>query len=209
MPAPAGSGLSATRHSVVSTIAAIDAAFCSAARVTLAGSMMPALIRSVDLAGRGVQARSRPRRPRPARTTTEPSRPALLAMWRPGATSASHTVRAPVASSPSSDSTTFATAARARMQGGAATGDHAFLDGRTDRRHGVLDAVLLLLELHLGGRADLDHGHAAGQLGETLLELLTIPVGVGVLDLGLDLVDPALRRRPRTRRHRRWWCCPW
>jgi hypothetical protein len=45
---------------------------------------------------------------------------------------------------------------------------------------GVLDAVLLLLELDLGGRADLDDGHAAGQLGETLLELLAVPVGVGV-----------------------------
>ena len=33
---------------------------------------------------------------------------------------------------------------------------------------------------------------AAGQLGEPLLELLAVPVGVGVLDLGLDLVDPAL-----------------
>jgi hypothetical protein len=30
------------------------------------------------------------------------------------------------------------------------------------------------------------------QLGEPLLELLAVPVGVGVLDLGLDLVDPAL-----------------
>ena len=59
-------------------------------------------------------------------------------------------------------------------------------------RHGVLDAVLLLLELHLGGGADLEHGDAAGQLGEALLELLAVVVGVGVLDLGLDLVDAAL-----------------
>jgi hypothetical protein len=40
------SGLSATTASVVRNRAAIDAAFCSAERVTLAGSMMPALIRS-------------------------------------------------------------------------------------------------------------------------------------------------------------------
>ena len=49
-PPPAGapffSGLSATRHSVVMTNAAIDAAFCNAARVTFAGSMMPAFTRS-------------------------------------------------------------------------------------------------------------------------------------------------------------------
>ncbi len=37
-----GSGLSATRDSVVSTIPATDAAFSRALRVTLAGSTMPA-----------------------------------------------------------------------------------------------------------------------------------------------------------------------
>src|SRR5690606_27059778 len=41
-------------------------------------------------------------------------------------------------------------------QGGTATGDDALLDGCTGRRHGVLDAVLALLELDLGGRTDLD-----------------------------------------------------
>ena len=77
-------------------------------------------------------------------------------------------------------------------QGGAATGDHALLDGRTRGRQRVLDAVLLLLELDLGGRADLDDGDAAGQLGQALLELLAVPVGVGVVDLALDLGDAAL-----------------
>ncbi len=50
--------------------------------------------------------------------------------------------------------------------------------------------MLLLLQLHLGGGADLDHRHAAGQLRQPLLELLAVVVGVGVVDLGLDLVDP-------------------
>src|SRR5262249_941620 len=58
--------------------------------------------------------------------------------------------------------------------------------------HRVLDAVLLLLELDLGGRADLEHGDAAAQLGQTLLQLLPVVVRIGVLDLGLDLVDAAL-----------------
>src|SRR4029079_4397570 len=75
--------------------------------------------------------------------------------------------------------------------GAAATGDDALLDGRAGRRDGVLDAVLLLLELDLGVRADLDDADAAGELGEALLELLAVPVGVGALDLLLDLVDPA------------------
>jgi hypothetical protein len=52
--------------------------------------------------------------------------------------------------------------------------------------------VLLFLQLDFGRGADLDDGHATGQLGETLLELLAVVVRVGVLDLGLDLVDASL-----------------
>src|SRR5450759_2603029 len=74
-------------------------------------------------------------------------------------------------------------------ESGTTTGDDALFDGRTGCRDGVLDAVLLLLELHLGVRADLDHADTAGQLGEALLELLAVPVRVGALDLALDLVD--------------------
>src|SRR5437763_1398349 len=68
--------------------------------------------------------------------------------------------------------------------------DHAFLDARAGVRERVLDAVLLLLELHLGGRADLDDGDAAGELRKTLLELLLVEVAGGLLDLRLDLLDP-------------------
>ena len=50
MPPPpmglAGSGLSATMHSVVRMFLAMEAAFCRAERVTMAGSMMPTLTRS-------------------------------------------------------------------------------------------------------------------------------------------------------------------
>src|SRR5665647_2150893 len=76
-------------------------------------------------------------------------------------------------------------------ESGAATGDDALFDGRASRRDGVLDTVLLLLELNLGVRADLDHADTAGQLGEALLELLAVPVRVGALDLALDLVNAA------------------
>ncbi len=41
-------------------------------------------------------------------------------------------------------------------------------------------------------RADLDDADAAGELREALLELLAVPVGVGALDLLLDLGDAAL-----------------
>jgi hypothetical protein len=65
----------------------------------------------------------------------------------------------------------------------AATGHDAFLDGRAGGVQRVLDAGLLLLHLGLGRGADVDDGHAAGQLGEALLELLAVVVGGGLLDL--------------------------
>ena len=78
------------------------------------------------------------------------------------------------------------------QQGDAAAGDDAFLDRRLGGVHGVLDPGLLLLHLRLGGRAHLDHGHAAHQLGQPLLQLLAVVVGGRLLDLGADLLDPAL-----------------
>src|SRR3954449_7689657 len=53
----------------------------------------------------------------------------------------------------------------------ATTGDDALLDGRLGVAHRVLDAVLALLELHLGRGTGLDDGDATGELGQTLLEL--------------------------------------
>src|SRR6185312_3221754 len=73
----------------------------------------------------------------------------------------------------------------------ATTGDDALLDGGLRVANGVLDAVLALLELDLGGRADLDDRNTAGQLGQALLQLLAVVVGVALVDLGTDLVDPA------------------
>src|SRR5437667_424252 len=70
--------------------------------------------------------------------------------------------------------------------------DDALLHRRAGRRDGVLDAVLLLLELDLGCRADLDHRDASTELRQALLELLAVPVGVGLVDLSLDLVDATL-----------------
>ena len=74
----------------------------------------------------------------------------------------------------------------------AAAGHDALLEGGPGGLQRVLDAVLLLLHLGLGGSADLDHRDAAGQLRQPLLQLLAVEVGVGGLDLGLDLLDPAL-----------------
>src|SRR5947209_1833180 len=74
----------------------------------------------------------------------------------------------------------------------AATGDDALFDGSLGVAHRVLDAVLALLELDLSGRSGLDHRNAAGQLGQPLLQLLAVVVGIRGVDLVADLVDPAL-----------------
>src|SRR5947209_5681134 len=73
-----------------------------------------------------------------------------------------------------------------------AASDAALFHRCLGRAQRVLDAVLLLLLLHLGGRPDLDHGDAAGELREPLLQLLLVEVGGGLLDLGLDRLDSAL-----------------
>src|SRR5439155_7585049 len=76
----------------------------------------------------------------------------------------------------------------------AAARHDALLEGRAGGLQRVLDAVLLLLHLRLGGSADLDHRDAAGELRQPLLQLLAVEVGVRVLDLRLELLDPALDR---------------
>ena len=74
----------------------------------------------------------------------------------------------------------------------AAARHDAFLDRGAGGVERVLDAVLLLLDLDLGGAADADHRDAAGELGQPLLQLLAVVVGGGLLDLRLDLVDARL-----------------
>src|SRR3954447_1359574 len=74
----------------------------------------------------------------------------------------------------------------------AATRQQTLLDGCLRVAHSVLDAVLALLQLDLGGGADLDHRNTAGELRQPLLQLLLVVVGVALLDLGADLLDPAL-----------------
>ncbi|CAB4680750.1 unannotated protein [freshwater metagenome] len=68
-----------------------------------------------------------------------------------------------------------------------ATGDNTFFDCCTSCAERVFDAVLLFLEFNLGGCANLDDRNAARKLRKALLELLAIPIGIGVVDLTLDL----------------------
>src|SRR5690606_23835429 len=77
-------------------------------------------------------------------------------------------------------------------KGNATTGDDALFDCRPRGVQGILDAGLLLLHLRLGRRAHVDHGNAAGELREPLLQLLAIVVARRLIDSRADLLDPAL-----------------
>src|SRR4051812_25854831 len=77
-------------------------------------------------------------------------------------------------------------------QGDAAARQDAFLDRGAGRMHRVINAILALLHLDLGRAADADHRDAAGELGQTLLQLLLVVVRGGFLDLRLDLGNACL-----------------
>ena len=68
-------------------------------------------------------------------------------------------------------------------QGDATTGDDAFFNRGAGGAKGVLDAVLLLLQLGLGGCADLDDRDAAGQLRQPLLQFLAVEVAMVVVSI--------------------------
>ncbi len=77
----------------------------------------------------------------------------------------------------------------------AAAGDDAFFHRGAGGAQGVLEAVLLLFQLGLGGGADFDFGHAAGELGQALLQLLAVVGGLGGLDGAADLLDAPFHLR--------------
>ena len=54
---------------------------------------------------------------------------------------------------------------------------------------GIVHAILLLLHLNLRSGTDVKHSYTAGQLSQTLLQLLLVVVRRGRFDLRLDLVD--------------------
>ena len=76
----------------------------------------------------------------------------------------------------------------------AAARNNALFDGRLRGVHGVFHARLFFLQFGLGRRPDLDHGDAADQLREPLLQLLAIVIGRRVLNLRPELLDAPLDR---------------
>jgi hypothetical protein len=81
---------------------------------------------------------------------------------------------------------------RSTQQSDAAARHDAVFNRRTGRMHCVIHAILALLHLDFSRAADADHRDAARELGQTLLQLLTVVVRGGFLDLRLDLIDACL-----------------
>src|SRR5260370_1199315 len=90
---------SAIRTSVVSISETMDAAFWSARRVTLAGSITPALTRSPNSPVSALKPKCSSFDSRTRPTTNAPSCPAFWAIWRMGSSSARFTMFTPMASS--------------------------------------------------------------------------------------------------------------
>src|SRR6266566_4078253 len=72
--------------------------------------------------------------------------------------------------------------------------DDALLDRGARGVQCIFHACLLLFHLGLGGRTHVDHGNAARELREPLLQLLLVVIGRGLLDRRLDFLDAALDR---------------
>ena len=70
---------------------------------------------------------------------------------------------------------------------GAAASNDALFNGSLGGVQGVLDAELLVLHLNFGSSTDLDDSYAASQLGQALLQLLTVKVRGSGSDLATDL----------------------
>ena len=154
---------------------AIEAAFCSAVRVTLHGSSTPICDQVAVLAGRRVVAEVA-RRPSTTRSsTTDGSSPALATICRSGSSSARSTILMPAVLVGVGAVQLAERGARAQQRH-AAAGQHAFLDRRARRVQRVLDARLALLHLGLGRGADLHDRHAARELRGALLQLLLVVV---------------------------------
>src|SRR5437899_3075527 len=106
--------MSVTTASVVSNSDAIEAAFCSATRSTLVGSMIPACIMSTYSLVSASKPRVTGTMPRTFSTITEASSPAFSTIIRMGSSRARRTIMTPVPSSPESLRLSRASDARSR-----------------------------------------------------------------------------------------------
>src|ERR1043166_4210321 len=70
--------------------------------------------------------------------------------------------------------------------------NNAFFDGCASRVQRVFDTSFLFFHLGLSRGANVNNGHATGELRKALLELLAIVIARGLFDLAADLIHAAL-----------------
>src|SRR5690606_38850773 len=71
-------------------------------------------------------------------------------------------------------------------------GNDTLFNRRAGRAQGIFHAMFLFFQFGLGGRADTDHRHTAGQLGEAFLQFLAVIIAGAGLDLAANFFDAAL-----------------
>ena len=73
--------------------------------------------------------------------------------------------------------------------GYAAAGDHALLCSSSGSVEGVIHQILALFYFGFRRTAHANHGYAAGQLSQPLLQLLTVVIAGALFDLSANLLD--------------------
>src|ERR1700730_1685668 len=170
-------GTSATMASAVTIRPAPEAASLSAARTTLAGSMMPLSTMSTYSSDWASKPKVSDFDSRILPTTIEPSTPEFSAICRIGASSALSTILMPACTSELA-LVILPTAFLARSS---ATAPPRTMPSSTPA---------------LGGAAHPSPPAPAGRGAQPLLQLLAVVVGGGLLDLRLDLADARLDLLP-------------
>ncbi len=77
-------------------------------------------------------------------------------------------------------------------QSGAAAGDDAFFYGCFGGVEGVFNPQFAIFEFGFGGGSDFDHGDAAGEFGNPLLQLFFVVVGIASFEFFAQLGDALL-----------------
>src|SRR6185312_3300813 len=174
--------MSAIRTSVVSISATIEAAFCNASRVTLAGSMTPAFDHVAELAGLGIETEvsffGLTYAPDDDCTFMPRVLRNLARRFFEGPFNNIHAGRLIILK------LQLPQCGDTPEQRYASPRNDPFFNGCPSCVHRVLDSGFLFLQFSFCRGPDLYQCHAAYEFGEPLLELFLVIVRTGFVDLG-------------------------
>ena len=78
----------------------------------------------------------------------------------------------------------------ASQQCGTTTSNNSFLQGSLSCCTSIIDQSFSLFHLGFGGRTHVDLGNTTSEFGQALLQLFTVVVAVGLIDLASNLLNP-------------------